>query len=462
MVLPIVNPCDYGDPEPCGVNPSFVYTRYPCDFDDPRSTDTLGLPITVDNRTPVKAEVVNRQRESILAVEAELGIQPSGTFTTVRSRLDALEGLLCSISEVVSGTSTIMHQDVFSASASQTVFVLTHKPINAQSTELFISGVSQTIGIDYTLSGFTVTYSGIPALVGGEEVVVKYFEAVSVNPDYGYLGVDVLVRTLQDFPSPISGVITLASNVVYGIDNTVDIGSNYIVTSNGSKIIGGGGISTTSAIISSSSISTIQLNGTNVSIDGITIKNTGTGSAILINAENYIIKDSNFSTTGSVTVQISNTLSPGLGQINDSFIFVPEIGSGILIDKNTTSFLVKNTKFKGIGDGYGTAINLNSQSGTCTISQVVADGCNFENLGISINQENNVILNGNLAAIGCSGINIDTFIKTEIGSVTQAAAISNNIIWDCLLFSVGLVPGSNHIFRGNLMNGIAQPESTIV
>lgn len=76
----------------CTVNPSFVYTRYPCDLDDPRpSVDSKGLPVTVDLQTAVKGEVVNRQRESILAVEGELGTKPSGTYTTVKDRLDAMD-----------------------------------------------------------------------------------------------------------------------------------------------------------------------------------------------------------------------------------------------------------------------------------------------------------------------------------------------------------------------------------
>lgn len=74
---------------PCSTKPGFNYTVYPCDID---SSDQL--PIVVDNQTPVKAEVVNRHRESIIAVESELGINPSGTYTTVRARLDALEGLV--------------------------------------------------------------------------------------------------------------------------------------------------------------------------------------------------------------------------------------------------------------------------------------------------------------------------------------------------------------------------------
>jgi hypothetical protein len=64
------------------------YSVYPDQID---STDQL--PIAVDNVTPVKAEVVNRLRSAVLAIEAELGLQPSGIYGTVRARLDALENL---------------------------------------------------------------------------------------------------------------------------------------------------------------------------------------------------------------------------------------------------------------------------------------------------------------------------------------------------------------------------------
>lgn len=255
MVLPIDNPCDLGTPEPCGVNPAFKYTRYPCDLDDPRSTDTRGLPLIVDLQTPVKAEVVNRHRESILALEAELGIQPSGTFTTVRDRLDVLEMFLCTLynsggigggyqpvhqaltvttngqtvftlsqqptldvllfwiggvkqaigeytltgstvtwtgSTVLQTTDTVevlyfigasgggggdanFTQQVFTAVAAQTNFVVSNTPASLVKTQLYIDGISMTVGTDFTVSGSTVVYAGSPALTGGEEVVVKYF-----------------------------------------------------------------------------------------------------------------------------------------------------------------------------------------------------------------------------------------------------------------------------------------------
>ena len=68
------------------------YTVYPNEIDS-----TNQLPIATDNVTPVNAEFVNRLREAIIAIESELGAQPSGTYATVRSRLDALDILLQSI-----------------------------------------------------------------------------------------------------------------------------------------------------------------------------------------------------------------------------------------------------------------------------------------------------------------------------------------------------------------------------
>ena len=46
------------------------------------------------------------------------------------------------------------------------------------------------------------------------------------------------VRAVTDFPTPVSGVITLADNVAYIISGTVDIGTNTIVCGTNSSFIG--------------------------------------------------------------------------------------------------------------------------------------------------------------------------------------------------------------------------------
>jgi hypothetical protein len=62
------------------------YTKYPNQIDT--STE---LPKATDLITPINSEFVNRLREAILAIENELGAQPSGTNSTVRARLDYLD-----------------------------------------------------------------------------------------------------------------------------------------------------------------------------------------------------------------------------------------------------------------------------------------------------------------------------------------------------------------------------------
>lgn len=61
-------------------------TKYPTSIDG-----NSELPLTTDNVTKVQASVVNNIRGAVFAIERELGLEPSGTFSTVRARLDALE-----------------------------------------------------------------------------------------------------------------------------------------------------------------------------------------------------------------------------------------------------------------------------------------------------------------------------------------------------------------------------------
>jgi hypothetical protein len=67
------------------------YSKYPDQLDDSTS-----LPPSTDLVTAVNAEVVNRLRDAILALEQELDAQPSGTYGTVRARLDAMQAQIAS------------------------------------------------------------------------------------------------------------------------------------------------------------------------------------------------------------------------------------------------------------------------------------------------------------------------------------------------------------------------------
>lgn len=67
-------------------------TRYPGQIDN-----NLTLPNSIDNVTAVKSEVVNRLKDAIIALQTELGVKPSTTYGTVRSRLDSIENGLNSL-----------------------------------------------------------------------------------------------------------------------------------------------------------------------------------------------------------------------------------------------------------------------------------------------------------------------------------------------------------------------------
>lgn len=77
------------------------FSKYPNQLDDDAS-----LPETVDLVTPVRAEVVNRLRDAIIATQTEAGTNPSGTFGTVRARLDAINGLIETLSSRVNSNDT--------------------------------------------------------------------------------------------------------------------------------------------------------------------------------------------------------------------------------------------------------------------------------------------------------------------------------------------------------------------
>jgi len=52
------------------------------------------LPLVVDTVTQINADTVNRLRSAIVNLETELGIEPSGSYIDVRTRLDALETIV--------------------------------------------------------------------------------------------------------------------------------------------------------------------------------------------------------------------------------------------------------------------------------------------------------------------------------------------------------------------------------
>jgi hypothetical protein len=163
-------------------------TIYPNGIDNNSS-----LPQAVDLITPVKAEAVNQLRSAIIAIESEMGIDPSREYATVRARLDAMEaggsgsgninvyqnsipvvltaerlnfvgnGVLVESrpnyeARIEINTNSVQTQESFTATAGQTSFILTNTPLDSTTVFMFLNGSKQVYNIDYTVSGTTVSY----------------------------------------------------------------------------------------------------------------------------------------------------------------------------------------------------------------------------------------------------------------------------------------------------------------
>jgi hypothetical protein len=221
--------------DPCIVNPSFTYTRYPCDYDDPRYANTRGLPVVVDLQTPVKAEVVNRQREAILAIEGELGTSPSGIHTTVRDRLDSIE--------IMMGTPTPDSPDPgLVYSTHQNILGIDSVIANHRSDVVTVVGGRATALPDCSRLGtlpvtqgtlaqqpYVVTdYDGSPALkcgVGGVYSYMEYTAGVLAAMTEGE--VFIVVRQLAPLASLQTGFGGLYNFGTNGVGSMLQAGSLY-------------------------------------------------------------------------------------------------------------------------------------------------------------------------------------------------------------------------------------------
>ena len=184
-------------------------TKYPNQID----TNTE-IPLSTDLVTQVKSLVPNTLRGAIIAVEAELGLQPSGTYATVRARLDDLDTKLHNLEtgsgggngsgtlEIRSDGSTVVSeasvldfinatiiqsgpgvaqitliggsgsgepkQESLPVSTSQISFTLSDTPSDITTVMMFINGEKQTYGVDYTVSGTTVTWLNSFSLISSD------------------------------------------------------------------------------------------------------------------------------------------------------------------------------------------------------------------------------------------------------------------------------------------------------
>jgi len=213
------------------------YSIYPNAID---SSDQL--PITTDNVSSVKAEVVNRLRDSVIAVESELGIQPSSTFTTVRARLDALD---ITIAAIIAGGgggggSVIQAQEMVSVINGQTSIPLSQIPQSGSAVEMFVNGLKQTYGIDYSVSGTTVTWANADFTLISTDIVEFWYIVLGSGGGGGGGGgggSQTLTQTLA------LGNTTGGKNIIFSVNDNIELagdGDNHSITYSNAATAGTG------------------------------------------------------------------------------------------------------------------------------------------------------------------------------------------------------------------------------
>jgi hypothetical protein len=226
------------------------YSVYPSAIDSGTQ-----LPVVCDNITEVNAESMNRLRSAIIAVEGELGIDPSGVYTTVRARLDALEQLIANLGGGDSGITTVLDEgilidnsassinfvgDIVTATSdgsgnitvqvdgyagaavqkqetipvtsfSQASFTLTEIPADSTAVEMFVNGIKQQYGTDYVVSETIVTYLDTATYPLNPPDIVEFWYLVSGFISGGGGGTDLIVQEAGVTVDPQTALINFAS-----------------------------------------------------------------------------------------------------------------------------------------------------------------------------------------------------------------------------------------------------------
>lgn len=176
----------------------------------PAALDTIvELPTIVDNSTPIKGSHINDMRDAILAIEAELGVKPSGIYSTVRARFAALE---LAVNGLIVGAVTF-GGDLSSATlTTQNVVGIRGRPVAA---------TAPTTNQVYIWSGTTWAPGTVTGFTAGGDLTGS-----STNQT---------VAKINGATVPVSGALTIgnglyvsgSSALTYGALNLAG-GSNYV------------------------------------------------------------------------------------------------------------------------------------------------------------------------------------------------------------------------------------------
>jgi hypothetical protein len=196
------------------------------------------LPRVSDGVSPIVASDVNRIRDAVVAVEKELGINPSGTYGTVKDRFDALDSLAALLPEAGDGYSFSVMLDYVSTGIEtandKTYNLITNIPYDGYMFSVSSKSSAGTCTAD-------VLINGVP-LGGGANSVSTTQDVVFHSTDRTFVAGDEIQLELSANAAAVDVVVT-----------TVYL---RFVEFEGSS--GGGGISPGDGYVQSSSALTID------------------------------------------------------------------------------------------------------------------------------------------------------------------------------------------------------------
>lgn len=212
-------------------------TLYPVQIDN-----SVTLPTAIDNSTPVEADVVNRLRDAILAIERTLGTSPASIYGTVANRLSVLEAL---INQGGGGGGVVFNGDLSGTSTTQTVVGIYNNPVaNTTPTQSSVlvwdTGIYdvRVLSTDDVPQGFGIqsfTYSGSSVVECGSSVVNPSFSASYIN----YPPNDANITNSDSINSPFQGTFPFSTFTVPGTFIHSNAGDSVTFTLNATN----GGVS---------------------------------------------------------------------------------------------------------------------------------------------------------------------------------------------------------------------------
>lgn len=171
-------------------------TQYPNGIDN-----TSSLPYVTNGVSPMVGDDVNRLRDAIVAVETELGANPSGTFTSVDARLGAAE---TAISDYANSTFLVLSTDGFISQERVFAPSVNFAVVDGGAGANYEIDLAANVGIgtltpasDYSLTldgdgamrigGVTLRNSGTDTFYIGSATASDFANISLMNPNTGYV-----------------------------------------------------------------------------------------------------------------------------------------------------------------------------------------------------------------------------------------------------------------------------------